>query len=79
MQLHLESDRQIVWQVSPQSPVVGLSHEVHYYVVWVYTEARTVLRAVVTDFFCNCWCLEMKRRCDLKLYRGIMNRSVGNV
>jgi hypothetical protein len=22
----------------------------------VYTEMRTVLRAVVTDFFFNCWC-----------------------
>jgi hypothetical protein len=46
-QLHLESGRQIVWQVSSQSTVVGLRHEV----VWVYTESCTVLRAVMTDFF----------------------------
>jgi hypothetical protein len=45
--------------VSSQSPVVGLRHEVHCWVVCVYTEARTVLRAVVTDLFCNCWCLEI--------------------
>jgi hypothetical protein len=49
-QLHLESGRQIVLQVSSQSPVVGMRHEVHYSIVWVYTEARTVLRAVVTGF-----------------------------
>jgi hypothetical protein len=28
----------------------------HYWVVWVYTEARTVLRTVVTDLFLNCSC-----------------------
>jgi hypothetical protein len=52
-QLNLESGRRIVWQVSSQSPVVGLGHKVHYWVVWVYTEARTVSRAVVTDFLFN--------------------------
>jgi hypothetical protein len=25
----------------------------------VYTEVRTVLRAALTDFFFNCWCLEI--------------------
>jgi hypothetical protein len=25
----------------------------------VYTEARTLLRAVMTNFFFNCWCLEI--------------------
>jgi hypothetical protein len=55
--LHLGSGRQIVWQVSSQSPVtVGLNHEVHYCVVCVYTEARTVLRALVTNFFFTCSC-----------------------
>jgi hypothetical protein len=28
-QLHQESGRQIIWQVSSQSPVVWLLHEVH--------------------------------------------------
>jgi hypothetical protein len=45
--------------VSSQSPVVGLRHEVHCYVVWLYTELRPVLRAVMTDFFFNCWCVEI--------------------
>jgi hypothetical protein len=31
----------------------------HYYLIWVYTEARTLLRAVMTDFFFSCWCLEI--------------------
>jgi hypothetical protein len=35
-------------------PVVGLGHEVHYCVVWVYIEARPRLRAVVMYFFLNC-------------------------
>jgi hypothetical protein len=48
--IHCESGRQNIWQVSSQSPVVGLRHVVHYYVVWVYIEARTVLRAMVADF-----------------------------
>jgi hypothetical protein len=41
-QLHLESGKQIVWQVPSQSPVVRL-----LLVVWEYTEASTVLRAGV--------------------------------
>jgi hypothetical protein len=45
--IRYESDRQIVWHVSSQSPVVGLRREVHYWAVWVYAEARTVMRAVV--------------------------------
>jgi hypothetical protein len=49
----------IVWHVSSQVPVVGLCHEVHYYVVWVYIEGHSVLRAVMVDFFFNCWCLEI--------------------
>jgi hypothetical protein len=39
----------IVCQVSSQSPVVVLRHEVHYKIVWVYAEASTVLRTVVTE------------------------------
>jgi hypothetical protein len=58
-QFNFECGRQMVRQVSSQSPVVGLRHEVHYCDVWVYTEARAVLRAVVTDFFFNCCCLEV--------------------
>jgi hypothetical protein len=58
-QLHLQSSIRIVWQVSPQSPVDIFRHEVHYWTVWVYTEARTVLSAVVTYFFFICWCLEV--------------------
>jgi hypothetical protein len=45
--------------VSPQSPVVWLLHEVHYWAVWVCAEARTVLRAVAADFFFGCWCVEI--------------------
>jgi hypothetical protein len=53
--------RQIVCYTSSQSPVhVGMRHEVHYYVIWVYTEVSNVLRVVVTDFFFNCWCLEIR-------------------
>jgi hypothetical protein len=26
----------------------------------VYAEARTILKAVITDFFFNCWCLEIR-------------------
>jgi hypothetical protein len=45
--------------VSSQWPlIVGLRYEVRYQVVWVYTEAHTVLQAVV-DFFFNGWCLEI--------------------
>jgi hypothetical protein len=51
---------QIVWQVSSQSPVVGLRHEVHYKVVWVYVVVRTLLRVAVTDFFHNFWWLEFR-------------------
>jgi hypothetical protein len=58
-QLYLESGRQIVWQVYSQSPVVGLCHKAHCLVVWVYTEANALLRAVMTDFFFNRWCLEI--------------------
>jgi hypothetical protein len=47
------------YEVSSQSPVVALRHEVHYWVVWLYTQARTVSRAVVTDFLFNCWCLKI--------------------
>jgi hypothetical protein len=58
--LHLDSGRQIVWQAPSQSlDTVELRHEVHYYVVREYTEVRTVLRAEIMDFFCNCWCLEI--------------------
>jgi hypothetical protein len=46
-----------VVSVSMYSTGVGLRHEVHYWVVWVYTEARTVLIAVMTDFHFNCLCL----------------------
>jgi hypothetical protein len=42
-----------------KSPVVWLLNEVHYYSVWVCTEASTVLRAVAEDFFFNCSCLEI--------------------
>jgi hypothetical protein len=45
--------------VSSQSPVDRLRREVHYWFVWVYTEARTALRAIVKDFFFNCWCLKI--------------------
>jgi hypothetical protein len=37
----------------------GLRHEVHYWVVWVGTEANAVLTAVLMDFSFNCWCLEI--------------------
>jgi hypothetical protein len=50
-QLHCESGRQIMWQVSSQSPVFWLRHEVHYWVVWLCAEASTVLRVVAADFF----------------------------
>jgi hypothetical protein len=50
---------QKIWPVSSQLPVVSLLHEVHYYAIWVCTEARTVLRAVAADFFCNCWCTKI--------------------
>jgi hypothetical protein len=45
-------------QVSCQSPLVGLRHEAHYYVVWLSIETRSVLRAVALDFSFNCWCLK---------------------
>jgi hypothetical protein len=51
--LHSPTDcrfcRQIIWQVSPQSPVVWLLHEVHCWVVWVCAEASSVLIAVAAD------------------------------
>jgi hypothetical protein len=36
----------------------------------MYTEARTVLRAVVVDFFFNCWCLESSSVTVLGTYQG---------
>jgi hypothetical protein len=41
-QLHLDSVRQIVWQVSSQSPGVRLRHEVHYSVVCTYAEVHCI-------------------------------------
>jgi hypothetical protein len=42
----------------------------------VYTEARTLLRAVKTDFFFNCWCLEIlsdNQKCRVPM--GVYNHA----
>jgi hypothetical protein len=72
--LNLESGRQIVWYVPSQSSVVGLRHEVHYWGVWAHTESRNVLRAAVTDFFFNCWCLEITDNCIRHVSGCVHNR-----
>jgi hypothetical protein len=34
-----------------------VAYEIHYKVVWLYTELCTVMTAVAADFFFNCWIL----------------------
>jgi hypothetical protein len=64
------------WQVSSQSSLVGLRHEVHHKVVWMYTENLTVQRALITYFFFNCWCLEIHSNNRIRhVPRCVRNRA----
>jgi hypothetical protein len=62
--------------MSSQLPAIGLHHEVHYWVVWVYTKARTVLITVIKNLFCNCWCLEIPLDNHIRhTAGGVLNRE----
>jgi hypothetical protein len=41
----------------------------------MYTEVHTVLRAVVVDFFFNCWCLEIPSDNFFVTYQGVYNHA----